>query len=133
MAPRLAKSISQEPAVSKEVQMTIRIEPELRARFAEAASRDHRPASQVLRELMRGYIRQVGTKDHMPANDGNSTSERFERQEAVEEARASVRLEGFQTAPDFVAQTQRFIDGDIGLDDLLRQNGMEPEPGYPAR
>lgn len=119
--------------MSKEVQMTIRIEPELRARFAEAASRDHRPASQVLRELMRGYIRQVAEKDPVPANDGNSAGERFERQEAVKEARASVRLEGFQTAPEFVAQTQRFIDGGISLDDLLRQNGMEPESGYPVR
>ncbi|MGF6528389.1 antitoxin VbhA family protein [Variovorax sp. PvP013] len=118
--------------MSKEVQMTIRIEPELRARFAEAASRDHRPASQVLRELMRGYIRQVGEKDRVPANDGNSMRERSDREEAVNFGRASVALEGFGTSADLAAQQQRYIDGEIGLDELLRLNGMEPEPGYPA-
>ncbi len=49
--------------MTKEVQMTIRIEPELRAEFTAAASRDHRPAAQVLRELMRGYVKQVSAKD----------------------------------------------------------------------
>ncbi|MET0027480.1 MAG: antitoxin of toxin-antitoxin stability system [Candidatus Thiodiazotropha sp.] len=42
----------------KEAVFTIKLEPELRADFmAEAASED-RPASQVMRELMRGYIEQ---------------------------------------------------------------------------
>jgi len=53
--------------MNKEVQMTIRIEPELRADFTEAALRDHRPAAQVLRELMRGYIKQVNAKDRASA------------------------------------------------------------------
>lgn len=52
--------------MSKEVQMTIRIEPALRAEFTEAAMRDHRPASQVLRELMRSYIKTVGEKIRLP-------------------------------------------------------------------
>jgi predicted transcriptional regulator len=44
--------------MSKEAVFTIKLEPELRADFmAEAASED-RPASQVMRELMRGYIEQ---------------------------------------------------------------------------
>ncbi|SFW30877.1 antitoxin of toxin-antitoxin stability system [Nitrosovibrio sp. Nv17] len=42
----------------KEAVFTLKLEPELRAEFmAEAASED-RPASQVMRELMRGYIEQ---------------------------------------------------------------------------
>lgn len=53
--------------MTKEVQMTIRIEPELRAEFTAAASRDHRPAAQVLRELMRGYVKQVSAKDRASA------------------------------------------------------------------
>ncbi len=61
------------------------------------------------------------------------TAERLKREQAVRFARASVWLEGFETAPEFVAQTQRFIDGEISLDELLRMNGMEPEPGYPAQ
>ena len=54
--------------MSKEVQMTIRIEPALRAEFTQAALRDHRPASQVLRELMRSYIKTVGEKDRVAAD-----------------------------------------------------------------
>lgn len=53
--------------MTKEVQMTIRIEPELRAEFTAAASRDHRPAAQVLRELMRGYVKQMSAKDRASA------------------------------------------------------------------
>ncbi|AXI83472.1 antitoxin of toxin-antitoxin stability system [Xylella taiwanensis] len=44
--------------MSKESVFTMKLEPELRAEFmAEAASED-RPASQILRELMRSYIEQ---------------------------------------------------------------------------
>ena len=117
--------------MSKEVQMTIRIEPELRAEFTEAASRDHRPAAQVLRELMRGYIRQVGTKDRAPANHGITVLERFDREEAVKFGRASVALEGYKTSPALAMQQQQYTDGDISLDELLRMNGMTPESGFP--
>ena len=43
----------------KEVQMTFRVESELRTRFTAAAELDHRPAAQVLRELMRAYVGQA--------------------------------------------------------------------------
>lgn len=44
--------------MAKESVFTMKLEPKLRADFmAEAASED-RPASQVVRELMRGYIEQ---------------------------------------------------------------------------
>lgn len=44
--------------MSKQAVFTMKLEPELRKKFmAEAASED-RPASQVMRELMRGYIEQ---------------------------------------------------------------------------
>ena len=60
--------------MSKESQMTIRIEPELRAQFTEAASLDHRPASQVLRELMRSYIATVREKNRRAADHGSALS-----------------------------------------------------------
>ena len=40
----------------KEAVFTIKLEPELRAEFMAAAAADDRPASQVVRELMRDYI-----------------------------------------------------------------------------
>jgi hypothetical protein len=42
----------------KEVQMTFRVEPELRAEFSEAVVLEDRPAAQVLREFMRAYVNQ---------------------------------------------------------------------------
>lgn len=43
-------------AMSKEAVFTIKLEPELRAEFMAEAKAAHRPASQVLRELMRDYV-----------------------------------------------------------------------------
>ncbi|SAK53163.1 hypothetical protein AWB79_01988 [Caballeronia hypogeia] len=40
----------------KEAVFTMKLEPELRAEFMAAADAAHRPASQVLRELMREFI-----------------------------------------------------------------------------
>lgn len=40
----------------KEVQMSIKMESELRDRFTMAAAAMHRPAAQVIRELMRAFI-----------------------------------------------------------------------------
>ena len=44
--------------MSKEAVFTMKLEPELRAEFMAAAEAAHRPASQVMRELMRDFIRQ---------------------------------------------------------------------------
>ena len=43
-------------AVSKEAVFTMKLEPELRAAFMAEAQAAHRPASQVLRELMREFV-----------------------------------------------------------------------------
>ena len=42
----------------KEAVFTMKLEPELRADFMAEAAAEDRPASQVMRELMRGYIEQ---------------------------------------------------------------------------
>lgn len=44
--------------MSKEAVFTMKLEPELRADFMAEAEATHRPASQVLRELMREFIQQ---------------------------------------------------------------------------
>ncbi|QKE39293.1 antitoxin of toxin-antitoxin stability system [Ferrovum myxofaciens] len=44
--------------MSKEAVFTMKLEPELRAEFMAEAEATHRPASQVLRELMREFVRQ---------------------------------------------------------------------------
>ena len=42
--------------MSKEVQMSIKMEPELRDQFMAVAATMHRPAAQIVRDLMRFYI-----------------------------------------------------------------------------
>jgi predicted DNA-binding protein len=42
--------------MSKEVQMSIKMEAELREQFMAVAAVMHRPAAQIVRELMRSYI-----------------------------------------------------------------------------
>jgi len=46
-----------EAAMSKEVQMSIKMEPELRDQFMAVAAERHRPAAQIIRDLMRLYDR----------------------------------------------------------------------------
>lgn len=42
--------------MTKEATFTMKLEPELRAEFIAEATAAHRPASQVLRELMREFV-----------------------------------------------------------------------------
>ena len=51
--------------MSKAAVFTMKLEPELRAKFLAAAEASHRPASQVVRELMREYVqREQERHDH---------------------------------------------------------------------
>lgn len=43
--------------MAKGAVFTLKLEPELRAEFMAAAAAADRPASQIVRELMRGYVR----------------------------------------------------------------------------
>ncbi len=42
--------------MAKEAVFSMKLEPELRAEFMAAAEASHRPASQILRELMRDFV-----------------------------------------------------------------------------
>ena len=65
----------------KEAMFTMKLETELRDAFMAAAAEAHRPASQILRELMRDFVaRQREAREY----------EEFLR-EKVERARASIR------------------------------------------
>lgn len=44
--------------MSKDAIFTLKLEPELRAEFMAEAEASHRPASQVVRELMRDFVQQ---------------------------------------------------------------------------
>ncbi|RXF75459.1 hypothetical protein [Hansschlegelia zhihuaiae] len=84
-----------------------RVEPELKAAFTAATEAADRPAAQVLREFMRGYV------------------ERQERAAFLAEARrASLIVAAAEADPDSDgAQLQRELDANF--DDLMRD-----EPDY---
>lgn len=51
--------------MSKEAVFTMKLEPELRDQFMAAANAVHRPASQIVRELMREFVhRQVQEREY---------------------------------------------------------------------
>ena len=118
--------------MTKEVQMTFRVEPELRADFTDAAELDHRPAAQVLREFMRAYVHQMRERVDTPANDSVSVAERRRREKAVDFARASVGLEGFRPSKEEEAHARRFINGEIQLPEFVQvkaKANVEPARG----
>jgi hypothetical protein len=100
--------------MTKETTITFRVESALRDSFNKAAELAHHPASQVLRELMRNYIKQVHNQKTI------SFEERERRDEAIRFARACVELEGFKMTAVDDAKAQRFINGEIELDEYLK-------------
>ena len=51
--------------MTKEAVFTMKLEPELRDAFMNEAQANHRPASQILRELMREFVqRQRQSREH---------------------------------------------------------------------
>ena len=53
--------------MAKEVQMSIKMESELRDRFMAVAADRHRPAAQIIRDLMRLYIAESETPNALTA------------------------------------------------------------------
>jgi predicted DNA-binding protein len=53
--------------MAKDTQMSIKMEPELRDQFMAVAASRHRPAAQIVRELMRFYIAQNETPNTLTA------------------------------------------------------------------
>lgn len=68
--------------MSKDAVFTMKLEPDLRDRFMAAAEAAHRPASQVVREMMREFVHRQAEADY----------ESFLRRK-VEVARISVRAD----------------------------------------
>ena len=54
--------------MSKDVQMSIKMEPALRDRFMAVAADRHRPAAQIIRDLMRLYIADSETPNVLTAD-----------------------------------------------------------------
>ena len=87
--------------MAKAAVFTMKLEPDLRAEFMAAAEASHRPASQVVRELMRDFVEQRRERTVF-----------LERK--VEAARASIQdgrgRDHDAVEADFAARRARIID-----------------------
>lgn len=63
--------------MSKEAQMSIKMEAELHDQFMAVAASEHRPAAQIVRDLMRAYI----ARQELPNAETNLAIEAVERGE----------------------------------------------------
>ena len=90
--------------MTKAAVFTMKIEPDLRAEFMAEAEANHRPASQVVRELMRDYVQQQ--------RDQREHSAFLQRK--VDVARRSVEAKRGRTneavEADFAARRARIAD-----------------------
>ncbi|MHB1765836.1 MAG: CopG family ribbon-helix-helix protein [Gammaproteobacteria bacterium] len=68
--------------MAKEVQMSIKMEAGLRARFMAVAASSHRPAAQIVRELMRSYVE----RQEIPNAETLAAIDAVERGETVAHA-----------------------------------------------
>jgi len=95
--------------------ITYRVPAALKAQFIGTLKKHDRNASLVLRDFMRSVVDTDGANIAAPKI---SDAERQRRKEAVAYGQASVALEGFQVSPDAKQLAQRFVDGDIALNDF---------------
>ncbi|GHT95709.1 hypothetical protein AGMMS49545_19130 [Betaproteobacteria bacterium] len=107
--------------------MNLRIEEDLREKFTAAAERNHRPAAQVLRDLMRDYVAQ---NDAVAAFPRISETEQAKRQRAVDIARANVGLEGYELSADDEAHFQAFVNGQFDWSELASRRLAQVKQKY---
>ena len=80
--------------MSKEAVFTMKLEPELRADFMAKTEAAHRPASQVLRELMREFVqRQRDARDYESFLRGKVDAARVSMRAGVGRANDAVDAE----------------------------------------
>ena len=99
--------------MNKKATMTFRVEHDLRDSFNEATERNHIPAAQVLRAFMRDYVQQA--RNMTPVIN---SAERKRREEAINYAKASVKLEGLSVPDAYSKEAERFIRGEIDFPSL---------------
>ena len=95
----------------RDVGMSFMVPEELRNAFQASVATQDRNASQVLRELMREFVKQN------PAPK-ISEAERAMREDGDAFAVGNIGLEGFKVADEHEEIFRRYTSGEIGLDEL---------------
>jgi hypothetical protein len=101
-----------EQVMSKSVFMQLQMEAGLRASFQEAAERQHRPAAQVLRQLMREYVATQSDAEAVAAG---------RRLEAARRAAASVALDVPAVGEAPLEEAPGVSSGDRDLEEMARR------------
>jgi hypothetical protein len=104
----------------KDTTMTIRIEDDLRARLNEAAALAHRPAAQIIRDLIRDFVAAA-------PRPALSEADLMQRRDAVDFARGCVELEGGYTCHEFNELMEQFARGEIEMEVIHKFNELHPE------
>lgn len=99
----------------KDEQMIIRVPSELKSEFQHAAQVADRPAAQILREFMRDFVAK-NRNPGIPATTGSTVEE---RKAAMNFGRASVALEGFSVSSEDQAQQERWVRGEITMEECI--------------
>lgn len=101
--------------MSKDEQIIITVPAELKAEFQQAAEVLDRSAAQILRDCMCD----VFSKNEIITALTSARSTVDERQAAVSFGRASVALEGFAVSSAAEAQQQRWVRGEISMEECI--------------
>jgi predicted phage gp36 major capsid-like protein len=101
--------------LSKDEQIIISVPAELKAEFQQAAEILDRSAAQILRDCMCDFV----AKNEIITASISARSTVDERQAAVSFGRASVALEGFAVSSAAEAQQQRWVRGEISMEECI--------------
>ena len=95
------------------------VERELRDRFNAAARLEQRPASQVLRDLIHGYVSEVERK-HGPVSKRSAWAD-LKRGRRLANAQASIELEGYVIPDEMKAVIEQFMRDEVTIDAVGRK------------
>lgn len=101
--------------MSKDEQIIITVPGELKAELQQAAEVLEHSATQILRDCMWDFV----AKNKIITASTSARSTVDERQAAVSFGRASVALEGFAVSSAAEAQQQRWVRGEISMENCI--------------
>lgn len=101
--------------MSKDEQIVITVPGEIKAEFQQAVEVLDRSAAQISRDCMCDFV----AKNEISTASPSARSTVDERQAAVSFGRASVALEGFAVSSAAEAQQQRWVRGEISMEECI--------------
>lgn len=116
-------------AFKKETRLTARVDASLRDNFIHLSNIQDIPYSQILRDLIRGYIDAhqdllISNASSLKNNVATTSDKDVDimlRSWNAKSAQASVGLEGLTVSDSTLALTNKYISGELAIDDIINQ------------